>query len=416
MDRLDADHGVKLNCDMNSNKDQSLLQGCRRRRISLWKRLVFSLIPAITILIGAEIVLRLAGFRFAAEHLSHPIFETSSNGMSVQTAQMFTDDKPYGFPFCYEQRFDREKGDRVRIVMVGGSSVFNLGAAPRLAQRLRAHFNSDVEIINAAFQGCGSKRMLRTVQEVVTYSPEFVVIYSGHNEFISVANPATRVDENGQPVKLTRTTNLRLVQFLSKLKHQLAPPSPEALQGMRRRYSQSEKDKFYDRYKNHLIEIIETARAHGARVILGTISYNYAVPPSSADGFDKIDQLRGLSKNALRKLDDQRPNNAYIEYAIGMNAFQQGEYPLARMWFDKALLHDTRPSRADTMINTIIKQVAVDCDCPLADANQSVQSQHPHALPDFTFFLDHCHLNDRGNKILQDEFAETIIAAELRSK
>jgi hypothetical protein len=157
--------------------------------------------------------------------------------------------------------------------------------------------------------------------------------------------------------------------------------------------------------------MIDMALDHKIRVVIGTMSYNYADAPFSAEGFNEIDQLYYLSDEDLRKELRNKPNNSFLGYAIAVHAYWRHDYAEAKRLFDTALLHDTRPVRATTRINEIIRSVADKKNIPVADVYGAVVSQHPLGIPDFDLFVDACHLNNRGNEILQQAFADTIIHA-----
>ena len=81
-----------------------------------------------------------------------------------------------------------------RIFVVGGSSAagvpYGTGYAfpTWLARRLEAEVPEvRCEVVNAAMSGYATRRMLTVVRELVTYAPDLLIVYEGHNEFIEPA-------------------------------------------------------------------------------------------------------------------------------------------------------------------------------------------------------------------------------------
>jgi hypothetical protein len=221
----------------------------RAPRTTFFRKIVFALIPVTLLLAGVELTLRVIGFRFSFWYLQSSIFEpvggTRAGGSSiVRTAPMFVEDKPYGIPFCMDQTFARAKPPGTfRVVLVGESSVYRLGSAATLTERLQKGLQKPVQIINAGFQGCGSQRMLLSIEETVNFDPDVVVMYIGHNEFVSFSNPETLVDTRGQP-KEQRPSDWRILQCLARISMQFFPPSRERVKGKSRYYSAVEKAEF----------------------------------------------------------------------------------------------------------------------------------------------------------------------------
>ena len=82
--------------------------------------------------------------------------------------------------------------DTYRIFMVGGSTMFGLGASsdettiPGILQKIFDADNSitqKIEVINAGIQGANSETELNLIkQKLVTFSPDLVIVYDGWND------------------------------------------------------------------------------------------------------------------------------------------------------------------------------------------------------------------------------------------
>lgn len=375
-----------------------------------WKRFLFGMVPVSLLLLGAEAALRLVDFRFSAWYINAPIFEPYHTDQ-MRTTQVFTETKPYGFPFCLDQTFRRVKPPHtLRVALVGESSVVRLLTAPMLRNRLERRYGQ-VEIINAGFQGCGSERALLAAGEVLGYDIDILVVYTGHNEFISFANPATV--EGGQEAfyGYTRPSGLRLFQLGSKLRYSLFPPSAKQIQSHARKYSAADKVPFYASYRDHLEGIVREARKRGVFIVFGTLAYNYEISPETSPAFGAYEAVEKLSDEQLTAALREHPDEAMLDFALGARSARRGEFEKARQFIDLAMEHDQRPIRADRVINGIIRSVAEEQHVPLADVYLAVCSSMSNGLPDGHLFLDHCHLNAVGNEILQNTFADVILAS-----
>lgn len=373
------------------------------------RRLCSGLALAALILAGAEALLRLAGFRFSYWYIESPIYEPAKDGVHVRTARMFTDAVPYGFPFCYDQSFAARKPSGVlRIAFAGESSVRNLGGAEDLADLLSRKLGRPVEILNFGFGGCGSERVLLAVKECLAYDPDALVVYAGHNEFVSFSNPATRVDSRGRPRRRRALPDVRLLQLVAKASLAAHKPDRARLQGMLRTYGEADKGGFYSAFRSNLAGMVSAARARHVPVLLCTLAYNLQdltlLPALAAEAEAAEDATLQQLQAALWL----RPGDIALERAYGRKLAEAGDAAGAAHHLEQALLLDPRPNRADARINGIIREVAQQDGAAVADVHDAVARAAPQGLPGRELFVDNCHLNERGRKILVHTVAEAL--------
>lgn len=173
--------------------------------IGIWKKAVFSLIPAILLLVSAEAVLRLAGYRSPIEDPwesfapSRPLFERRGNRMVLSPARS---------RFFHPQEFATFKPPGlVRGFVVGGSTTWGHGLknpsagcyAGLLRGKLEARLRAPVEVINCGAGSYASYRLTRVVEEIVEYAPDFIVVMTGHNEFLEPIHYAELMEANRFP-------------------------------------------------------------------------------------------------------------------------------------------------------------------------------------------------------------------------
>ncbi len=353
-----------------------------------------------------EVILRAVGFRFSPWYLAAPEFVAEEDGVHLRTASMFTDSQPYGWPFCVDQRFTREKPPgTIRIAIAGESNVRNLGLCERLAAELGRRRNRPVEIINVAFAGCGSERVLLSVREALDLQPDAVVVYAGHNEFISVSNPSCALGPDKKPRRAPTLPDIRLLQFFTKQWLKIAKPRREALQGYARIYDDRDKAEFYRTYEDNLSKIALACQVQGVPVIFCTLAYNYARPPADYAAFPGAEDAGKWDLARLRAELEKNSGNPLLEYWVGRRLLESSNTTEATFHLEQAFLRDANPIRASTEINRIVSGVAKESHSALVDIHQVIGAHATNGLPGDELFTDHCHLNEAGKKILEDELA-----------
>ncbi len=164
-----------------------------RRKIPWYRRVVYSLQPALIILSAFEFGLRLAGFQSLCSTEDplvgftavNPLFEpvdgmpklmvTAPNKRVWFNEQIFLKTKPAGMR---------------RVFCVGGSTTYGrpysdatsyCGWLRKLLPKLTGQ---DWEVINAGGVSYASYRNASLMQELARYEPDLFIVYSAHNEFL----------------------------------------------------------------------------------------------------------------------------------------------------------------------------------------------------------------------------------------
>lgn len=290
----------------------------------------------------------------------------------------------------------RKPEGALRIVAMGGSSVFNLQAcsdrAPlvcldALAERLSGACSScsTVEIVNAGANSYGSGRLAVVASEMIQYEPDLLLLYSGHNEH-----------EDSVQIRHTPLRTVRLQWFLgnSALYRGMrdlaivskagavgrdAGPVPvltgaddTSLEESRRRM---------EAYEANLALIVELFRSVGAETIIGTVPSNLVEP--RVYGWDDL----------------------WWEIALG---YEHGRWAESKQRMAEALAQNVR-HQSSRDENAAIRRIAREYGLQLADVERAVEDAEPHGVPGETLFFDHCHLNARGNYILLETFEAEIV-------
>ena len=356
------------------------------------KRFVFALIPVTILFGGTELGLRFWGYKYKPWVLDQDIFVSAGRGY-LRTSPQFVGTAPYGFEFCVDQHFLRKKrAGTIRVFMLGGSSVMRLGAAKYLRDRLEADLKKPVEIINMGFSSGGSDRVLRAVEEAVRLDPDVLLVYSGHNEFYSLLSWDTTFD-------------CRIVQWLQRQRlnryrgNKFNNPRFD---------TDREKQPRYAAYKKNLQSIASIAQRCHVPLVIGTVSSNYLIA-SGDDDSERIEKLKNMHIDQLREQYHNNENDSTLAFAYGYRMWEQREYEEARKLLNRTISLSSHPGRADETINATIKNVASEANVVVADVESVVQSRAEGGIPGPNLFDDHCHLNEKGNRILMDTFAESIV-------
>ena len=354
---------------------------------------IITLVMVLIVLAVAEFYLHSAGFPYDPDSLRRPFFVDADDGM-IETDPLFSqiDIETKG----HKQKFSIKKpANTIRIAILGGSSVYRLGETVQgLKNRLAAAgITENIEIMNLGVCGCGTDRALISARQVLEYDLDALLVYAGHNEFISESNRETY----RQPSWIQR--NSKVLQLFDN------PWRPEP----GRLYSAAEKESTYRQYEKNLREIASLAQERKVPIVFGTVSANLVIPPKVYDA--------GLYQQSAVSPESGQ------HYKRGIGLLAEERFEEAKNAFQQSFAASDRPWRATTRNNEILRTTAAELSIPLADVEQRVIDQAPHGIPGINtiakvypeydglegFFDDHCHLNVQGNEILLDTFAEVLI-------
>jgi len=335
----------------------------------------------------AELVLRVSGFHFLPPGVgvAEPFMEKQGN--LLVTRPVFTQ-------VVQPQRIRLDTPDRdFRIGILGGSSIHNLGTLEPLRILLHARTSRFLPVINFGAVSYGTVRELIHLPELLSYKPNVLIIYSGHNEFEeNLLNDLRLRAAPFHSLDLWLTSSLRLYQGVSwgihqaggkLLKQELLSPivNPQNRMGWNTGH---DKPKVLDLYRRNLESMLSLAKSAGVPVILGTVAYNRRMVPFS-----------------------EAPGNPYHE---GEKLLKEGRFVEAKALLERGLDEDLSPHRATETSNRIVRELAGRFGARLLDVDAEIVRLAPHGIPGPELFDDHCHLNHKwGNRVLQRLFASSIL-------
>lgn len=331
-----------------------------------------------------------------------------------------------------------------RIFLVGGSAAMGIpeptfGIAHALEVMLRHRYpNVDFEVINVAMTACNSHVMLPVARECSAMDADLLVVYMGNNEVVGPYGAGTVFNPLMSNRKVIRTAmaarSLRLVQSVTSLfERQQDWREWEGMEMFLKNQIRPDNvllEKTYEQFGGNLRDICRAAQHEGAGLILSTVGVNLksCAPFASLhaeglsdDNLERWQQAyeRGIeyaaSKHwtkaltAYEKAAKIDATYAELHYRLGRCHEALGHHGKALASYSKARDLDTLRFRADTRINTIIREVAADETLDgvvLADAEARLAAAAPHDIPGNESFFEHVHLRFEGNVVVARALAD----------
>ena len=412
------------------------------------RKIAFAVL-AVAIFFGlVELVLALAGVRpvlveedpYVGFSSSIKLFRSTADGARLETA-------PNKLGWFNRQVFPASKpAGTIRIFTLGGSTTYGrpFEDTTSFSGWLRAYLRAADpttrwEVINAGGISYASYRVATLMEELVEYEPDLFFIYSGNNEFLEKRTYGELLEE---APALTRTRLLLQHSRLWALGRRIAGSRQ---QRARERYELSgeveelldssagldyyHRDpefsaRVFDHYLLNLRRMVGLARAAGAEVILMTVAVNQKdfAPFKSQhrDGLsadDESEHARLLERAASAlEVDEAGAARDLAAAAVGLDPlYAEGHYLLGRARlrlglienaassFERAIIEDVCPLRAQPEINRAILEVARE-GTPLVDSRrilkQHMADRTGNSILGAELFLDHVHPRVEVNGLL----------------
>jgi len=335
--------------------------------------------------------------------------------------------------------FETEKSPKsYRIFVLGASAaagtpspLYNFG---RILEVMLSDMYPDIdfEVHNAAMVAINSHVVLEIAKDCAEYDPDLFIVYLGNNEVIGPFGPGTVFAPLSPSLSVIRAyiavKSTRIGQLL-----ELAVPRNKRLHawgGMEMyfdkqvRHNSADLNSVYSHYEKNLQDICNAARRGGADIIVSNIGVNLKDSPPfvslhrrdltdiEKQRWEEIYQLgtdyeaRSEYRQAIaRYLTAAEIDETFadLQFRLGRNYWQFGDYKTARQHYLKALQYDTLRFRSDARLNEIIRSVAQARDKEgiyFADSISAFEENSPHQTPGEELFYEHVHLKFKGNYIL----------------
>lgn len=311
------------------------------------------------------------------------------------------------------------------------------------------------EVINAGGVSYASYRIAALMKELVQYSPDLFIVYTGENEFLERRTYQGVIDANPGVTWLNSLASR--TRTYAALRSAIAAVRPSRSQKARGKYEMTgEVDALLDvaggldlyrrddalqqqiaqHYAFNLHRIVQMARAAGAQVLFVTPAANLrdcspfksehtAGLGSAAIARDSTLLAQGQNAHqahdlpaALAALEQAvaiDPRYAAAQYGLGQVQFELGREADAAASFQRALDEDVCTLRQPTLLRDALATVAQEEHAPRIDFPALLQDSTfaitGHRIPGHEYFLDHLHPTIAGNRILAVALVDQMSAA-----
>ena len=324
--------------------------------------------------------------------------------------------------------------DTYRIFVLGESAAMGdpdpaYGFSRYLEVMLRERFpNTKFEVINTGIVAIDSHVILPIARELARYKPDLFIIYAGNNEVVGPYGPGTALTGSSLNLSAIRTSifvrSTRIGQLLTKASQPRSDwKGMEMFLDKQVRADSPSLQHTYANFASNLRDIVDVARASGARVLLSTVATNLkdcppfaslhreGLAPEALRQWSSLVQQGAALENArsfedalkaytaAAQIDDQY---AELQFRIARCLWALGDYASAKQHFVQAQDLDTLRFRADTKINHIIRSVANSSgkQVELLDAQSALAGESAYGVTGSELLYEHVHLTPPGNYIL----------------
>lgn len=418
------------------------------RRLSLSKRLLFSLVTLLLFLGALELLLALIGVEPAwqggdplvgfSRQLPHFVEEQDADGTRFMVTAPARDALNY-------QRFPKDKpAGTTRIACLGGSTTYGrpFWDETSFSAWLRAFLpaaepDREWEVINGGGISYASYRVLNVMEELAGFEPDLFVIYLGHNEFLEWRTYGNLLDQPGimkdfrASAHRLRTTTLvqRIADRITRRGENKAITLGEEVKRLPidavgpESYQRDDihRAKVVRHFGISLNRMLDVAERCGAKVLLIVPASNFrhfapfkSVHPDGLDG-PALDTWRANYREAIQALGEGDfgssvglleqclaidPRHAETHYHHGQCLLRLGRPGEARAAFARAIEEDVCPLRAIQSTCSVIRETAAARGAPLVDFQAVLDAQSEYGITGDDFFHDHLHLRIEANRLL----------------
>jgi len=354
-----------------------------------------------------------------------------------------------------EQQFPVQKPTTAfRAFCLGGSTVHGRPYQPDTAfpkwldiELQQTDKSQAVEMINCGGISYASYRLVPILEEVLDYSPDLIVVATGHNEFLEDRTYQTIKSRSPTRAWLEeRVYSLRTMTLARRLldaarsnvretdTRPVLPDEVEARLDSRSGYASYHRDEEWRRqvishFEQSIRGMVRLCADAGVPLVLVNLGCNLRdCPPfkseldtelrpdresewqaafdtaTAAEATDVDEALR--SYRQAEQIDD---HFALLDYRIAHCFDRLGQFEAARRYYLQAKEKDVCPLRILEAMHQVLTTVAHETNTPLVDANRMFEQLSPDALPGNNWYIDHVHPTIGGHQRIAQA-----IAVELR--
>lgn len=329
--------------------------------------------------------------------------------------------------------------DTIRIIFLGESSVERFCTFDYLHELLSRNYHSlKFDIVNLGVPGATTTMIKEgLIYSALSYSPDMIILYAGNNEYIEFDYSSKSFFMQN---RLSPLNKLYSYNFIFE-RYQIIKSKLIRADFMRKQLHRT--------FENNIKSIASEVKSNSnAQFVLTKIASNTADAPFRSEYFkasaqvgdpsayplyagidgwilrlkedaprensptkklisglrllqdDKISESIGIYKELKSEINEPDP---FLEYYLANIYYSQSNFKKAKQHFQNAIDIDDRPYRITTKINSIIERAAVENNLPLIDVYSRIENESSNNIIGYNLFIDHVHLNDKGNKIAMEE-------------
>ena len=447
-----------------SGKKQKDINKVSRKPITGWQLWLFrivalTIIPALLFLL-MEITLRVVGYGFPTNIIiKHKVNTVPSYCNNNKFAWRFfhpniarTTD-PFVFPVSKSK-------DTYRIFVMGASAAagtpdgaFSFGRILQVMLR-QQYPDTNFEVIIPAMPAIFSHVVLEIADDCTRYQSDLFIIYLGNNEVVGPYGAGTVFSPLSSNLSLIRfgiaLKATKLGQLITNLLESAGSTHvPKVWRGLEMflekqvRADNTKLGIVYRHFQRNLQDIRRLACKSGINILFCTVPGNLKDNPPFAslhrpditdaekENFDELYQqgvkyeTDGDYAQAVEwflKAAEIDSCYANLQFRMGRCYWAMGKYEKSKERYIQARQLDTLRFRADNQINEIIRNIACersDEGVYLLDAVRTFDENSPHEIAGEELFLEHVHMNFKGNCLLAGaifEIVEKILPERIKLK
>ncbi len=303
------------------------------------------------------------------------------------------------------------------------------------------------EVVNAGGISYASYRVAAVLEEVLRYSPDLVIVYTGHNEFLEERSYREQRTESPGVRRLTSWLHrTRTFSLLDELLGQqpapngrwLLPAEVDAIldhESGPHSYHRDEmlRAQVLQHFQFNLDKIVQLSRSAGAEVLLVSPAANLkdfspfksefsqALTAASEERwfqlFADAEELKSKRRPekalaALSLAADIDDGRADLHFLRGTLLQEMGRYTEAKTAFLQAIDEDICALRALPKIHSAIEHTALSQRVPLIDfaaiLDHDCLRSYGHPCPGREYFVDHVHPNVATHRLLAMAIIEAL--------
>ncbi len=413
-----------------------------QKRLMKQKKVLFNLVFIVIVVVlfaATEAGLRLAGYGTSYHIFIEKVFnEKTYLAINPEAGRKYFSKTVK--PDVSTDMFLKEKpNDVYRVFVLGGSTSagypweYNLSFSNILKEHLDFYKpNTGIEMVNLSMPAVNSYAVLDLFRQITRYSPDLVIIYTGHNEFYG----SMGAGGGGRSVALKRIVlflrDFRLYQLMENLAKTLFGKSiSQDPSNLMHRLAQERliipdspvRKAVHRQYRKNLNGLFRYANRKNIELLIMRPASNLVdYPPfKSAGKFDEqwmedpiqkaaslID--RGYLKDAKALLEDlleKDPDFAKMHYMLGKCLIHMDDSLNAFKHFSLARDRDAFPFRMTGSLDTILVRTCAKWSVPLFDTGNELELNSVQAYSNT--FCDHLHFSIDGLKRVGESLAEYLL-------